>query len=162
MRALRYVYVLALAIWLGGMVIAGLVVAPVTFDILEARNPGSGRVWAGELFGAILARLHIVGYIAAGLMFAALTVQRVLGPRPKSYGIRVTIIALMLGLTAYSGVLLAPRINRLQAEVDGPMNRLPVDDVRRLEFDRLHNLSTTLVMATIVGGLVLLGWETRE
>jgi hypothetical protein len=31
-----------------------------------------------------------------------------------------------------------------------------------MEFDRLHTLSTTLVMATLVGGLVLIGWETRE
>jgi hypothetical protein len=162
MRPLRYVYVLALVIWLGGIVIAGTVVAPVTFSVLEAQNPTSGRVLAGELFGAILKRLHFVGYAAAVLMFVVLTVQRVLGPRPKSYGIRVGIIGLMFGVTAYSGLLLAPRIDRLQATVSGPLTQLPADDARKVEFDRLHGLSTTLVMATIVGGLVLLGWETRE
>ena len=56
MRPLRYLYILALVLWLGGMAIAGLVVAPVTFGVLEAWNPTMGRVLAGQVFGAVLAR----------------------------------------------------------------------------------------------------------
>ena len=89
MRSLRYLYVLALVMWLGGMAIAGLVVAPMTFGVLEAWNPSTGRVLAGDVFGAVLARMNLVAYVAAGVMFLVLTVQRVLGPRPSSYGIRV-------------------------------------------------------------------------
>jgi hypothetical protein len=162
MRPLRYVYVLALVLWLGGMSIAGLVVAPTTFGVLEAWDPATGRVLAGQVFGAILARMHLIAYIAGGVMVVVLTVERLLGPRPRSYGIRVGLLGLMLAVTAYSGVLVAPRINNLQSEVSGPMNALAANDPRRVEFDRLHSLSTTLVMATLVGGLVLVGWETRE
>jgi hypothetical protein len=142
MRPLRYLYLLALVMWLGGMSIAGLVVAPATFGVLEAWNPTTGRVLAGQVF--------------------VLTVQRLLGPRPRSYGIRVGLLGLMLALTVYSGVSIAPRIDRLQAEVAGPMNTLAATDPRRVEFDHLHGLSTALVMATLVGGLVLMAWETRE
>jgi hypothetical protein len=148
--------------WLGGMSIAGLVVAPTTFGVLEAWNPATGRVLAGQVFGAVLARMHLIAYVAGAIMLIVLTVQRLLGPRPRSYGIRVGLLGLMLALTAYSGVLVAPRIDHLQAEVAGPINALTTDDPRRVEFDRLHSLSTTLVMATLVGGLVLVGWETRE
>jgi uncharacterized membrane protein len=162
MRSLRYLYVLALVLWLGGMAIAGLVVAPVTFGVLEAWNPSTGRVLAGNVFGAVLERLSLVAYAAGLLMFFVLTVQRLLGPRPRSYGIRVGIIAVMLALTLYADRVAAPRIDALQAQVGGPMNALPPTDVRRLEFDRLHGLSTTLILAAIGGGLVLLGWETRE
>ena len=162
MRSLRYVYVLALVLWLGGMTTAGLVVAPVTFSVLEAWNPTAGRVLAGDVFGSVLARMNLVAYAAAVLMFIVLTVQRLLGPRPRSYGIRVGLIAVMLALTMYSGMIAAPRIDELQAGVDGPMTQLSADDARRVEFDHLHGLSTSLVMATIVGGLVLLAWETRE
>ena len=35
MLALRYAYALALAVWLGGMVALGAIVAPSTFQILE-------------------------------------------------------------------------------------------------------------------------------
>lgn len=162
MRLLRYVYVLALVLWLGGMTAAGLIVAPTTFAVLEAWNPTTGRVLAGDVFGSVLARMSLVAYVAAFLMLVVLTVQRLLGPRPRSYGIRAGLIALMLALTMYSGLIAAPRIDALQAGVDGPMNHLPANDARRIEFDYLHALSTSLVTATIVGGLVLLAWETRE
>ena len=162
MRPLRYLYVLALVLWLGGMSIAGLVVAPTTFGVLEAWNPSSGRVLAGQVFGAVLARMHLIAYAAGAVMVIVLTVQRLLGPRPRSYGVRVGLLGLMLALTAYSGVLVAPRIDNLQSEVNGPMTGLAANDPRRVEFDRLHRLSTTLVMATLAGGLVLIGWETRE
>jgi hypothetical protein len=162
MRSLRYLYVLALVLWLGGTSIAGFVVAPATFGVLETWNPTTGRVLAGQVFGAVLARMHLIAYGAGIVMFVVLTVQRVLGPRPKSYGIRVGLLAVMLALAAYSGLIVAPQIDQLQAEVRGPMNQLAIDDPRRVTFDGLHSLSTTLVSATLVGGLMLLGWETRE
>ena len=121
MRALRYLYVLALVMWLGGMAIAGMVVAPTTFGVLEAWNPATGRMLAGQVFGAILARLHLIAYAAGTIMVIVLTVQRLLGPRPRSYGIRVGLLGLMLALTLCSGVLVGPRIDQLQAEVGGPM-----------------------------------------
>jgi hypothetical protein len=162
MRFLRYLYVLALVLWLGGMTIAGLVVAPVTFGVLEAWNPSTGRVLAGDVFGAVLARLSVVGYVAGVVMFLVLTIQRLLGPRPRSYGIRVGVIIVMMALTYYSDRVAAPRIDELQSQVSGPMHQLPATDARRVEFDRLHGLSTSLTMAAIIGGLVLIGWETRE
>jgi hypothetical protein len=155
-------YVLALVLWLGGMTTAGLIVAPVTFGVLEAWNPSTGRVLAGDVFGAVLARLSVIAYVAGAIMFVVLTVQRLLGPRPRSYGIRIGVIALMLAVTFYADKFAAPRIDELQAQVSGPMNQLPQSDARRVEFDRLHSLSTSLTIAAMFGGLVLLGWETRE
>ena len=162
MRSLRYVYVLALVLWLGGMAIAGLVVAPATFGVLEAWDPTTGPVLAGDVFGAVLERMSRVAYVAGGVMFVVLTVQRLLGPRPRSYGIRVALIAIMVALTMYSDMVAARRIDELQAQVSGPMSQLPPNDDRRIEFDRLHGLSASLILAAIGGGLVLLGWETRE
>ncbi len=162
MRFLRYLYVLALIIWLGGMTIAGLVVAPVTFSVLEAWNPSIGRVLAGDVFGAVLARLSLIGYVAGAVMFLVLTIQRLLGPRPRSYGIRVGLVFVMLVLTLYADRIAAPRIDELQSQVGGPMNQLPLSDERRVEFDYLHSLSTSLTIAAIIAGLALVGWETRE
>ena len=162
MRAVRYLYVLALALWLGGMALAGLIVAPTLFSVLQNWNPSTGRVLAGDAFGEILRRLYLVGGAAGALMFVALTLQRIVGPRPKAYGVRAVIVALMIGLTAYAAVLLQPRIETLQTEVGGPMIQLPQDDPRRAEFDRLHSLSTTLMSLTMLGGLALLVLESRE
>jgi hypothetical protein len=46
--------------------------------------------------------------------------------------------------------------------VNAPMTELPETDPRRAAFDGAHRLSTGLFMATFVGGLILLGWESRE
>jgi len=155
-------YVLALALWLGGMALAGFVVAPTVFSVLQAWNASTGRILAGDLFGEILRRLYLVGGTAAGVMFLALTVQRILGPRPKAYGVRAALIVLMFALTAYAGYVVQPRIDALQQQVGKPMIELPADDPLRTEFDGLHSLSTTLLSLTMIGGLALVGWETRE
>ena len=62
MLALRLVYVLALAVWLGGMAILGAVVAPTIFQTLQTADPEGGRAMAGLAFGAMLARFHYVAY----------------------------------------------------------------------------------------------------
>lgn len=162
MRAVRYLYVLALALWLGGMALAGLVVAPTVFSALQAWNASTGRMLAGELFGQILRQLYLVGAIAATVMFLALTVQRIIGPRPKAYGVRAGLIVVMFAFTAYAAYIIQPRIEALQRQVGKPMIELPADNATRTEFDGLHKLSTTLLSLTMVGGLALIAWETRE
>ena len=85
-----------------------------------------------------------------------------LGPRPKAYGIRAGVVILMFALTAYAGIIIQPRIEALQAAAGGPMSQLAAEDPRRTEFDGLHSLSTTLMSLSMLGGLALLAWETRE
>jgi hypothetical protein len=162
MLALRYLYVLALVVWLGGMVILGALVAPTTFDVLQMRVPEGGRELAGAVFGATLARFHYVAYGAGGLLLVTLGIMRVLGPRPAAFGIRAAIVIVMLAIAVYSGLVVLERIDALQAAAGGFVSRLPESDGRRLEFDRLHLLSTRLMMLNLAGALVLLYWEARE
>jgi hypothetical protein len=162
MLALRYLYVLALVVWLGGIVMAGAIVAPSVFAVLELRDPDLGRVAAGQVFGVVLRKLHLLGYAAGGVMLIILTILRLLGPRPLSYGIRAALIAGMLALTLYSGQVVGPRVEALQAAVPGPMNRLESSDPRRVEFDALHLRATWLMSLVAAGGLLLAGWEARE
>ena len=162
MRAVRYLYVLALALWLGGMALAGFIVAPTIFSVLGNVDAANGRVLAGNVFGAILRRLYLGGTVAGAFMLVALTLQRVVGPRPKAYGVRAVLIGVMIGMTAYASSRIQPRIESLQTEAGRAMIQLPSDDPRRAEFDRLHSLSTTLMSLTMLGGLALLVWESRE
>src|SRR5204862_7417229 len=95
MLALRYVYVLALVVWLGGMLILGAIVAPTTFQILQESAGAEGREMAGAVFGATLARFHYVAYAAGALLLLTLGAMRVLGPRPAHSGLRAVIVAVM-------------------------------------------------------------------
>jgi Domain of unknown function (DUF4149) len=162
MFVLRYLYILALGVWLGGMAVAGLVVAPTTFEVLEGWNAVEGRVLAGLVFGRILAKLHLILYGAAGLMLVTLTIRRLLGPRPAAYGIRATVIVAMLGLALASGFGISPRVEAMQREIGGSVAALPDTDPRRASFYQLHGLSNLLLSATMIGALLLVFWESRE
>ncbi len=159
---LRYLYILALVLWLGGTVVAGGVVAPSIFGTLEAWNPVDGRALAGRVFGEVLQRLYVLGYVMAGVMFVSLTLHRLLGARPIRYGVRATILALMLALTLLAGYHVGPQVAAIQARVAGPVSALAADDPTRVEFNRLHGLANILLSLTVAGGLALLFWEARE
>jgi len=160
--ALRLVYVLALAVWLGGMTMLGAVVAPTIFQTLQAADPGSGRALAGLAFAAILTRFHLVAYGCGILLLVTLIAMALLGPRPKHFAIRCGIVAGMLLVSAYSGVVVLGEIDAIQREVGTLPSRLPEGDPRRVRFDALHQLSTRLMMVDLLGALVLLYWEARE
>lgn len=162
MRLLRYLYILALVVWLGGIVTAGVIVAPSLFGVLQAWNPADGRVMAGLVFADVLNRLHWLAYAMGAIMFVTLTLHRLLGSRPERYGIRAGIMAAMLGAMAYSGFSVTPRVATLQTQVAGPIAALTDTDARKIEFNRLHGLANLLLGATAVGGLALLWWEARE
>lgn len=162
MLALRYAYVLALVVWLGGMLALGAIVAPATFQVLQASAPEGGRALAGELFGQMLARFHYVAYACGGVMLISLTVIAVLGPRPRAFAVRLAVIATMVLIALYSGLIVLRTIEAIQLEVGRLPSLLPPDDARRVQFDELHRLSTRLMMANVVGALALLYWEARD
>jgi hypothetical protein len=162
MVLLRYLYVVALVLWVGGLITAGALVAPSVFGVLQAWNETQGRELAGQVFGEVLLRLTWLSYAMGGIMFITLTLHRLLGARPVKYGIRVGIMAMMLLLMMYIGFYLLPGVDAIQTEVQGPVSALAETDPRRMEFDRLHGLSNILFSLTAIGGLALCFWETRE
>jgi hypothetical protein len=162
MVVLRYLYVVALVLWVGGLVSAGALVAPSVFGVLQAWNAAEGRVLAGLVFGEVLLRLTWLSYAMAFIMFVTLTLHRLLGARPLKYGIRVGIMTMMLLMMMAMGFYIIPEVNAIQAQVGGPVAQLADTDLRRVEFDRLHGLSTILFSITALGGLALCWWEARE
>ena len=111
MVLLRYLYVVALVLWVGGLITAGALVAPSVFGVLQAWNESQGRVLAGRVFGEVLLRLTWLSYAMGGIMFITLTLHRLLGARPVRYGIRVGIMALMLLMMFAMGFFIIPAMN---------------------------------------------------
>jgi MFS superfamily sulfate permease-like transporter len=162
MRAVRYVYVLALVVWLGGMVVLGAVVAPATFQVLQANEPVTGRELGGAVFTTILERFHYVAYGAGALLLITLALMAVLGPRPRHLAVRFGLITAMLAVALYSGAVVLRNADGIRLEVGGLPSRLPEGDARRVRFDQLHTLYTRLMMVKILGAMTLLLWEARE
>src|SRR3954471_21148801 len=136
MFVLRYLYVVALVVWVGGLIVAGAIVAPAVFGVLQAWQPDEGRVLAGQVFGAVLLRMTWLSYAMGVLMFLALTLHRLLGARPLNYGLRVGIMALMLLLMFAMGSYIIPEINEIQTRIAGPVSSLPDLDPQRIQFEK--------------------------
>ena len=162
MVLLRYLYVVALVLWVGGLIVAGALVAPSVFGVLQTWNETQGRVLAGQVFGEVLLRLTWLSYAMGVIMFITLTLHRLLGARPVKYGVRVGIMGMMLLMMLATGFYILPEVNAIQAGVSGPVSALPDTDARRVEFNRLHGLSNILFSITAIGGLALCWWEARE
>ena len=162
MPLLRYVAVLALVIWVGGLVALAAIAAPVSFDVTAARHLPDARLVAGALFGEMLRRFTLVAYVAGVVLLLTLLARRVLGPRPHRFAWRAGLAAAMLAATAYAGIVVAGRIAQLQQEMGVAPSSLAEGDPRRVEFGQLHGLSTALQAIPLLGGLALLFWEIKE
>ncbi len=160
MLALRYAAVLALLFWTGGLITLGAVSAPATFDVLGARGD-EGRMLAGAVFGETLNRFHHGAYVCGAVLVTSLAARAVLGPRPRHFTVRLLVALAMIGVTAYTGLVLVPQI--AEAQLAGvSITALPEGDPRRVEFARLHGLSGSLQIVPVVGGLALLFFELKD
>lgn len=159
---LRYVYGLALVIWLGGMIVLGAIVAPTIFQVLPAADANAGRMLAGAAFGEMIARFHYVAYAAGAVLLVTLVAMAAIGPRPPRFAIRVMLAGLMLAIALYSGIAVLGEIDGIQREVGTLVSRLDAGDARRIRFDSLHLLSTRLMSLNVMLALALLYWEARD
>ena len=164
MLVLRFATVLAIAVWIGGLIALGGIAAPAIFEVVSLRQVPDGRMLSGAIVGEALRRFDVVSYGCGALILAALAVRAVLGPRPRRFSIRVAIAVLMLGTSLYAGMVLSSRIAAVQQEIGAGVapSSLPANDPRRVEFGRLHGQSTLIQLVPILGGLVLIFFELRD
>jgi hypothetical protein len=161
MLALRFAAVLALALWIGGLVALGAFAAPAAFDVLGALGV-DGRSLAGKVVGETLRRFNLVAYGCAGVVLLSLAVRGVLGPRPRRFGIRVAGLFLMIVAAVYAGAVVGPQIVRLQQTIGVAPSTLDPTDPRRIEFGRLHARSVSVQFIPLLGGLALLFFELKD
>ncbi len=162
MTFLRYVALLALAVWMGGLVALGAIGAPALFGILETQNPSGGREMAGLLFGAMLSHFQYLAWGLGLVLLASLGARAALGPRPRRFAVRMWTVTAMLAGSVFATFFIAPRIDAIRGDVSGPVAALVDDDPRRSEFGRLHALSTGVMLVTVLAGAGLIWVEMRD
>jgi uncharacterized membrane protein len=162
MLALRFAGVLALTLWVGGLLVLGAIAAPSIFEVLAAQHVAGDRAIAGAVFGEVLRRFHLLSYGCGFVLLTTLVARGVLGPRPIWFAVRVGTACLMVAATAYSGLVVSSQIARVQAQIGGAPSSLPESDPRRVTFGRLHATSTGLQMVPLLGGLLLLFRELKD
>jgi hypothetical protein len=146
MSFLRYLMLLSLIVWLGGLIFFAFVVAPSAFSVLPSRHL-AGNVVARSING-----LHWIG-IVAGIVYLLSSVlyARVTTGTAHAFAARNIIVVLMLALTLISQFGIIPRMDGLRASI-GEIDAVPPDNPIRMQFDALHVWSTR-----VEGGVLLLG-----
>lgn len=162
MLALRFAALVALTLWVGGLIVLGAIAAPSIFDVTAARGIADDRVVAGAIFGEAFRRFHLLSYGCGCLLFVTLAARAVLGPRPVYLAARLTLVIVMLIAAGYSGLVLTGDIESLRAEIGVAPSSLSEDDPRRAAFGRLHALSTALQLIPVLGGLALMVFELKD
>jgi uncharacterized membrane protein len=156
---------LALSVWVGGIVFLSFILAPNAFRMLPSQQ-------AGALVGVMLTRLHLLGYFAALLFLAMRVIGAMLATPSDSFSrsallVRPAVLAvlLMFLLTVVSQQGVRPRIDAARAEMiatSGTVDRAPKDSPLRAEFNRLHRISVQLEGAVLLLGLAAMFLTARE
>ncbi len=150
---LRSIKLLALVMWVGGLLFFVSGVAPVVFSQQVLDATGSTRI-SGMIVGASLARLHWMG-LGCGLVMLATWVALYLYTN-RAQGLMIVHTLVTLGMmfgTAYSLIHLVPLMEHDRQLVGGDISAARGDSAERMDFDRLHKRSTV-----VEGGVLLLGF----
>jgi hypothetical protein len=161
MPALRFLALVSLALWVGGLTALGVVAAPVLFEVLPLHDP-QGQTLAGVAFGAVLESADRVALFLGAIVALTFAWRSTRRPPPRGLVWRSAVLAVMLGATAVTGLVLGPRIDAIRAQTTGAITDLPETDPARITFGRLHGLSGGLMSGTIALGLALMWKEMRD
>ena len=149
MSFLRYLMLLSLVVWIGGLIFFAFVLAPTAFQVLPNTH------LAGNVVGRALGKLHWIA-ILSGVVFliSSLLYSRLTDGSAHLFAIRHALIFLMLALTLLSQFWIMPRMDTLRASV-GDFATVPLNNPARVQFDALHVWSTRVEGAVLLLGLVV-------
>ena len=150
MSFLRYLMLLSLVVWIGGLIFFAFVLAPTAFQVLPNTH------LAGNVVGRALGKLHWIAIIAAVVfLIASLLYSYFTQGTAHIFAMRHVLICLMLALTLFSQFWMIPRMDTLRASV-GDFANVPLNNPQRVQFDALHVWSTRVESAVLLFGLVLI------
>ena len=156
MAFLRFLMLLSLVVWLGGITFFAFVLAPTVFTVLPTRE------LAGTVVNRTLPILHWMG-VVSGIVFlvTSMTYSAITTGSAQALAPRHILVALMLILTLVSMFVVSSRMMVLRSEM-GVIDTVPQDDPRRVEFNQLHHWSTRIEGSVYLIGLVVLFLTARQ
>lgn len=153
---LRFLQVFALGTWIGSIFYFSAAVAPGAFRVLPSQD------LAGLLVEFSLRRLHTLGVVAGIVFLLASAAIAVSASGSRRSELLASIgVAIMLVLTVISQHIMIRRMMELRREM-GSVAATAKEDLRRVEFDKLHRVSVQLEGATLLIGFAALFLRVRS
>ena len=155
MSFLRFLMLLAIGVWIGGLIFLPFI-AQISFSMLPSSQ------LAGIVVRNSLIALHWIGLSSGGLFLVCSLIENQIEEGKLSVFRPAHIIVLvMLALTAISQFSIIPHMDALRTSA-GEISRLPIDNPTRKQFDALHSTSTHVEGAVLLLGLILLYLTSRR
>jgi uncharacterized membrane protein len=156
MPFLRFLMLLSLVVWIGGLIFFAFVLAPTAFSVLPTSH------LAGNVVGRALGKLHWIAIISAIVfLISSLLYSRLTDGAVHVFAARHILLCLMLALTLISQFGIIPRMDALRASL-GEVRSVPIDNPERVQFDALHVWSTRVEGAVLLLGLVVIYLTARS
>lgn len=146
MTIIRFIHLLSLVVWIGGMAFFSFIAAPAIFKVLP-------RETAGDVVGEIFPKYWMMGYICG---VSALATILLMSMMERSYPwIRIGLLTLMCGLSFYSGMIVGAKAVAVKADIrkaDDPSKK----EILRAEFRTIHKESTILNAMILLLGVIVI------
>ncbi len=142
----KFLYLLAIVVWVGMLLFFSFVAAPVIFRTLP-------RSTAGDVVGAIFPKYWLIGYLCAIVSVISLVVI-FLAEGGVSYMHFISLF-LMAGLIFYTGLFPAKRAGDIKERLNDTDNEHLMVELER-EFKKAHGESSILNMIIIGLGIVVI------
>lgn len=146
MVVVRFIHLLSLVLWIGGMAFFSLIAAPAIFKVLP-------RETAGDVVGEIFPKYWILGYAGS---VTALTTLLLSSFYEKAYAwASITLLVLMTCLSFYTGIVVGNKAREVKAQIRNAsgqsQNEAQKEELAK-RFKSLHRQS-----AILNGAIILLG-----
>ena len=147
---------LALVVWIGGIIFFAAGVAPTVFKVLPTRH------LAGAVVTRSLGILHWMGIVCA-IVFLVMSMLHTYSARGAAHPLapRHLLVYVMLALTFISQFVVSAKMAALRAAM-GEIDLVPIADARRIAFNQLHAWSTRLESGILILGLIVLFLTARR
>ena len=155
---LRLLQLVAMVVWVGGLIFFAFVLAPTAFQTLPTFH------LAGLVVGAALKEFHAIGLACGGifLVTTALLFRRAPMRIRGRYEMELLLTGVMVLATLYLQANVLPAMDRDQLAVGGDINTATKDNPARTNFDTLHKRSEQVEGLVLLCGLAVVFLLSRE
>ena len=144
---LRYVLLLTVVVWIGGIVFFSFIASPSVFKLLP-------REVAGQVVGDIFPKYHLLGYVSCIVALGCLLGLRQLG-MTQAVGTAMILLVLMGGIQVTMGTIIGPKVIEARDAVKSAAAG-PEKDTLEKKFRSLHGLSMIFNLLLLILGLILI------
>lgn len=146
MTIVKFIYLMSLVVWVGGIIFFSFFGAPSIFKILD-------RQLAGDVVGDIFPKYWLIGYICTPIALGTLIYLAKAGA--TGTGIRIILLSIMLVTVLYSGLGIASKAKKIKTEMRATED-VAQKEILRKSFGKIHGISMMLNMSMLLMGIAVI------